>query len=179
MMNTQIKSTFVLLLALLGTACRGQQTKQSNLNELPDGGGGAQAQPGDVSRYRTIRIFEDPSTHLRWTLLQNLSRPAVPARLIRASNNPNCAATSAVECGLPGAVSFQPAADPVIHVGDALIIAEHTQVLDAQLEATALGQAAAGEPLRVRLKSSGHILFVVADGPGRATMHAGTREVRP
>ncbi len=37
---------------------------------------------------------------------------------------------------------------PVIHPGDALVVEEHTAVVDARLEAVALGSAAAGEELQ-------------------------------
>jgi hypothetical protein len=61
---------------------------------------------------------------------------------------------------------------PVIHQGDLLIVEEHTAVVDASLQAVAMGQAVVGAWLNVRLKLGGKVLQVVALGAGRAALQA-------
>jgi flagella basal body P-ring formation protein FlgA len=58
----------------------------------------------------------------------------------------------------------------VIHGGDRIIVEEHTQVVDAQLEAVAMGPAAAGGQFRVRLKIGGKIIAAVATSTGHAVV---------
>jgi flagella basal body P-ring formation protein FlgA len=58
----------------------------------------------------------------------------------------------------------------VIHSGDLLLLEQHTAVLDAKLEATALEPAILGEVLKVRLKVTGKVVLAVATGTGRANL---------
>ena len=51
---------------------------------------------------------------------------------------------------------------PVIHAGDALIVEEHTAVVDARLEAVALGPAVEGASFGARLKIGGRVVRAVA-----------------
>ena len=67
---------------------------------------------------------------------------------------------------------------PVIRAGDRLIVEEHTAVVEARLEAVALGPAASGSPFQVRLTIGGKVVRAVALGPGRAAFAAET-EARP
>ena len=55
---------------------------------------------------------------------------------------------------------------PVIHAGDVLIVEEHTAVVEARLEAVALGPAAAGAIFRARLKIGGKVVRAVAVSAG-------------
>ncbi len=172
-MNHQIPSTTVLLVALLGSACAAQQSNISKSIACRE----SALLSGRQSRYRAIRVFDDPSTHRRWMLLQDMTHPAAPAMLASAWGSDG-AARSDETYDLRVTTCVPSAAIPVIHAGDAVLIIEHSSVADAELEAIALGRAAVGEPLKVRLKSGGHILSVIADGPGHATLYAGS-EARP
>jgi hypothetical protein len=115
-----------------------------------------------AQRYAQLRAFEDPSTHLRWVLLKDLDHPAAPRILSQAH----------------GTTSIGPARAPAIRSGDLVIITQHTPVADGWMQGTALQDAGVAEVLRVRLKSNAHILTVIADGPGRATMQADNVEAK-
>lgn len=127
---------------------------------------------------RAIRLIEDPSTHVRWMLFEELNRPAAPALLMPTADTLSCRASAAVR-GIRSAQVrsvFHPS--PIVHAGDQLTAVQHTAIADVHLQAVALGSAAAGQTLRVRLKSNGRILSVVVDAPGNATIVAAQGEVR-
>jgi hypothetical protein len=67
---------------------------------------------------------------------------------------------------------------PVIHSGDRLIVEEDTRRVQMRLEAVALGQAASGASLNVRLAFRGNVVRAIALGPGRAAFAQGAG-VRP
>jgi flagella basal body P-ring formation protein FlgA len=58
----------------------------------------------------------------------------------------------------------------VIRAGDELVVEENTVVVEARLEARALGSASLGNTLHARLKMGGKVVPVVALGPGRAAL---------
>ncbi|HEY2466641.1 MAG TPA: flagella basal body P-ring formation protein FlgA [Terracidiphilus sp.] len=121
-----------------------------------------QNQSDAVTQYRAVRLIEDPSTHLCWMLLKDANHPARPARLQRVTRNAGSA---------PDSIGVRPSPQtPVIRAGDLLTVSKHAAVSEVQVEAMALGSAAVGDVLRVRLRSSGRVLSVIADGPGRATI---------
>ncbi len=66
----------------------------------------------------------------------------------------------------------------VIHAGDALVVEEHSYVVDGRLQATALGSAAAGSEFEARLKIGGKVVLAVALEAGRAEMMP-EREAQP
>lgn len=126
-----------------------------------------------ATRYRAVRAIEDRATRQRWLLIEDLSRPTAPALLRRAPGDLSCASPQTTETD--DARFTPPVLElflPVIHAGDSVVLSEHTRILDAELEATALKVAAAGEPLTVRLKFGGHIVHAIASAPGRATLAA-------
>lgn len=176
-MNQQIPSMIVLFVALFGSACPAQHAATSSSAKLLACGESA-GPSGNSSRYRAIRAFEDPSTHRRWMLLQDMTQPAAPGLLASAWGSDGGARSDEID-DLRVATCVPSPAITVIRAGDAVVIAKHSRVVDAELEAIALGRAAVGEPLRVCLKRGGHILSVIADGPGRATLHAAESEARP
>jgi uncharacterized Zn-binding protein involved in type VI secretion len=57
-------------------------------------------------------------------------------------------------------------AKPIIRAGDPLSIEQHSAVADVQLTAVALGPAAAGSTLNVRLVIGGRVVRAIAVGPG-------------
>jgi hypothetical protein len=67
---------------------------------------------------------------------------------------------------------------PVIRAGDRIVVEEHTDVVDAVLEAVALGPAVEQGPLDVRLRIGGRVVRVVALAPGRARLFS-KGEARP
>jgi flagella basal body P-ring formation protein FlgA len=58
------------------------------------------------------------------------------------------------------------------------MVEEHTPIVEAHLEAVALGSAAVGEEFDVRLRVGGKVLRAVALGPGRAELQA-ERKAQP
>ena len=96
-----------------------------------------------------LRQIEDPSTGDLWLLA---ARPKPPWR----TGTPGaCPATRATRRGRYSAGRAQPLSAgerPVIRTGDALMVEEHTAVVDARLEAVALESAAKGAHFKARLK---------------------------
>jgi hypothetical protein len=60
--------------------------------------------------------------------------------------------------------------DTVIRTGDALIVEEHSPIIDARLQAVALGSAAPGDEFQARLTIGGKVVRVVAIAAGRAAL---------
>ncbi len=114
-----------------------------------------------------VREIDDPHTGERWLLTRNPIHPAGPGRLVLVSGfrPPNRPSQPGVE---------QP--HPVIHAGDRLVVEENTAVVEARLEAVALGPALIGSSLDVRLDIGGRVERAVALGPGRAAF---MEEARP
>jgi hypothetical protein len=111
------------------------------------------------------REIDDPSSGARWLLVRGTDRPGGPGRLVLIPARYSVARSA--ELGeLPAGDSYV----LVIHAGDTLVVAEHTAIADARLEAVALGPARSGAPLCVRLKLGGRILHAIASGPGRAIL---------
>lgn len=108
---------------------------------------------------RILREIRDPLSGMCWLLMRDEAHPGGPGRLVQAEE------TSPFE-------SFPTASVPVLRAGDRLIVEEETPVVAVRLEAVALGPAAVGGELDVRLKIGGKVLRVVALGPGRAQLQA-------
>jgi hypothetical protein len=136
---------------------------------LPDSASTPDAAPPAVAaaqpRGEILRAIIDPSTGSRWLLVRNPTDPAAPARLVLA----DAAQTSS---GLAPAQSpaHQPAQPLAIHAGDALIVEQHSAVVDAHFEAVALESAPAGADFAVRLKFGGKVVRVTVLAPGHAVL---------
>jgi predicted secreted protein len=66
----------------------------------------------------------------------------------------------------------------VIHTGDLLVVEENTAVVEARLEAVALGPAWAGSSFDVRLKIGGKVVRAIALASGRAVFSPETEVLR-
>jgi hypothetical protein len=129
------------------------------------------------TRYRAVRIIDDPCTGHRWLLVRQFDRPEAPALLVQMPDNHSCSKLPVEDSeGRSPATANRMLARRVIHPGDFVILSEDTPVSDARLEATALQPAATGQALTVRLKFGGHLLRAVATGPGHATVLVGGNE---
>ena len=119
------------------------------------------------------REIDDPNTGVRWLLMRNQEHPAGPGRLIQVK-------PVASSSGKPGSLAAEVPAPalPVIHAGDTVTVEEKTAVVDAHLEAVALGPAAKGSSFEVRLKIGGKVLRAVALGPGQAAIQGETEARR-
>ncbi len=127
-----------------------------------------------------VREIDDPHSGQRWLLMRDDGHPGGPGCMILTAGEGS--AGRELEAG-----SLQPAgtqakdrapAMPVIHTGDRLIVEESTAVVEARLEGVAMGPAAIGSAVNVRLKIGGNVVRAVALGPGRAAF-APRRGVRP
>ncbi|MDR3751877.1 MAG: hypothetical protein P4K94_10370 [Terracidiphilus sp.] len=130
-------------------------------------------QPGPVYG-GPVREIDDPHTGDRWLLQRDSSRPGGPGRLVLLGSRGYDA-----KHDWPGGsetASAQVLLAPVIHAGERLIVEEDTAVVSSRLEAVALGPAAIGATLEVRLKIGGKLLQAVALAPGRAALQM---EARP
>ena len=132
----------------------------------------AGAPPVEQRLGQVIREIDDSATGDRWLLVRDTKNPAGPGSMVRIEPG---------KAGLTGGIEGAPARKrtqsptaapvrPVIHAGDAVILEKHTSVIDARLEAVALGSAAVGAEFKARLKIGGKVLRVVALAAGRAEM---------
>jgi hypothetical protein len=113
-----------------------------------------------------VREIDDPHTGDRWLLEPNLTHPEGPGRLVRlVGTGPGAGDRAGVVSSRNGAALVA-----VIRAGDRLIVEENTAVVEARLEAVALGAAAPGSTFNVRLRIGGRVLRAVALGPGRAAL---------
>jgi hypothetical protein len=172
----------LLYVAALLAACGPEATAQA---------AGA-ADPGPLASHFTVagasarRQFaelvvceiDDPHSGARWLLLRDRNHPAGPGRLVLIAT-----ANRQAGQGEPGGTISPMATEliplrPVIRAGDRLVVEENTAVVEARLEAVALGPATLGSTFDVRLKMGGKVARVVALAPGRAAFQART-EARP
>jgi hypothetical protein len=162
-----------LVVAVVG-ACA--QATGNNAAAVPEALRVAAATPGtalEPDRQVLLQI-EDPSTGDLWLLQRDPSRPAGPGRLVLARQRISMRGATSGGPSQP----FSAGERPVIHSGDALMVEEHTAVVDARFEAVALEPAMKGAHFKARLKIGGKVVRVVAVSPGRASF-APEGEVAP
>ncbi|MGA2216920.1 MAG: hypothetical protein ABSG51_02485 [Terracidiphilus sp.] len=114
------------------------------------------------------REIDDPSTGSRWLLTIDPRHPGGPGRLLPAEAQPKGRSPQTEDTRIAA-----PVAVPVIHAGDRVIVEEHSEVAEARLEGFALGPAAVGAPLSLRLVIGGRVVRAVAAAPGRAILQPG------
>ena len=120
-----------------------------------------------------VREIDDPHSGDRWLLLRDPGHPGGPGRLLLAEGAHNPAPE-----GKAGTEPKKAELRPVIHAGERLIVEENTPVVEARLEAVALGPAVIGSPLDARLTIGGKVVRAVALARGRAALQPETG-VRP
>ncbi len=113
-----------------------------------------------------FREIDDPNSGTRWLLLRDQQNPAGPGRMVQAAEARRRFGTIPA----PEGPTADPAPRPIIHAGDRLIVEENTPIVGAHLEAIALGPAAAGSLIKVRLRIGGRSVRATALGPGRAAL---------
>lgn len=121
-------------------------------------------QPATSIRGYLVREIDDPSTGGRWLLLRDETKPGGPGRLVlvagpKASSVMGLAATT---------LKTNASEETVIRTGDALIVEQHSPIIDARFQAVALSSAAPGNAFRARLTIGGEVVRVVAIASGRA-----------
>ena len=150
----------LLILALISLASRGQTPR-------PLSSGTRSA--GNIEQSEITREIDDPSSGGHWLLVQNADHPGGPGRLFLVNRD--------APSELPAILGHYPPARalvPVIRAGDALIVEEHTKVVDARFEGIALGPARTGETFRIRVRLGGTVLRAVATGSGHAVLEPST-----
>jgi hypothetical protein len=110
-----------------------------------------------------MREIDDPHSGTRWLLVKDEKHPGGPGRLMQLGRDDHA--------GLGGSRLAEAA--PIIHAGDRIVVEEHNDVVDAVLEATALGPARERGEFEARLRVGGRIVRVTAIAPGRAGVVAG------
>jgi hypothetical protein len=163
--------TVILLIVTVALVCAGQRPGSRGGPDSQIGNTQSLAKPAVSSACRDARLFEDPSTHLRWMRLQDPTHPAGPAELVPL---PAGKSIQGQVCAVIGHVSHRLDRPlPVIHATEAVVVEQQTPVSMVRLQATALASARAGDSLRVRLKSNQQVLLVIADGPHHARLPVG------
>jgi hypothetical protein len=127
-----------------------------------------------------IREIDDPFNGARWLLVRDENCPAGPRRLVLIESGRGELSRSRKFGAATAELASNELATlrPVIRAGDRLVVEENTAVVESRLEAVALGPAAAGGSLEVRLRIGGKVVRAVALAPGRAAF-ASTGEGRP
>ncbi len=132
---------------------------------------GVVGEPQKTADTDAIRVIQDPHTAMRWLLERNPACPGGPGRMVLLSQKEGSQLGSVSMVNGMATINrnTQP---PVIRSGDRLVVEENSALVEARLEAVALGSAVEGAEVRVRLAIGGRVLRAVALGPGRAAFAA-------
>lgn len=161
----------LVLFALPATGFANAQAAQSAAAVKVSSGSAAlpvrpQPATGGLVGETLVREIHDPNTGRKWLLFRDPSHPG-PGRLLEADIH-------SMVTG--GAVNSAIAAEgsrpnlPIIHTGDRVILEEDTPRVEARLEAFALGPAAEGGRLEVRLRIGGQVVNAMALAAGRVEL---------
>jgi len=153
-------------------ACAVQAYAQTSSTRVAAGSTGPQpANP-------TVREIKDPQNGYRWILIPSASVPSGPGRLVLVDDAES--EGEQISERSQGAKLVVSNARPtlVVHAGDAVIVEEHTAVVDSTLEAVALGSATKGAEFNVRLRVGGAVMHARALDAGRATLLTKTGATR-
>lgn len=125
-----------------------------------------------------VREIDDPHSGARWLLMRDHNHPAGPGRLILVATANRQAGQGEPVGSLSPVKTEMIRIRPIIRAGDRLVVEENTALIEARLEAVALGPATLGSTFDVRLKMGGKVARAIALAPGRAAFHA-QMEARP
>jgi hypothetical protein len=125
----------------------------------------ARIQDSAANAGELVREIDDPNNGDRWLLTRDESHPGGPGLLMLVST----AQTNPAQPGhlTPAGPQGETQA-PIIRTGDRVVVEENTPVVEARLEAVAMGPALAGAPFNARLSIGGQVVRAVAITPGRA-----------
>lgn len=175
-MSFRLRNVVLCSLAAWLSLCVSAQSEHIETAEGPPGLRGV-----------VLREAVDPCLGLHWQWMADPSHPEWPYHLVLVDKTAAPAAHGPVSLGalsLPQAASALQS--PVIRAGELITVLQQTGTLTARLQALALDSASAGHALRVRLtvssersygmnsllSSTGPIITVTAEAPGRAVWPA-------
>ncbi|HEY2861238.1 MAG TPA: flagella basal body P-ring formation protein FlgA [Terracidiphilus sp.] len=127
----------------------------------------------DWAKAGPVREIVDPNSGDRWLLMRDANCPGGPGQLVRLERLEQSTAGEGRGKQSPKTIARQ-----VIRAGDRVRLEEHTQMADAVFEAIALGTAATGQTVQVRLTVGGRVVRAVATGPGHAALPIETGAAR-
>ena len=131
---------------------------------------GDQSQPAIGPVFRKI---DDPAAGGCWLLARNTMHPEGPGKLVRvAGQDRDCDRGSGSRSLRQQRQSSRLPFRVVIHPGDRLLVEQHSLLVNAQFEATAIEPAVPGERFGARLRVNGKVVTVVAVRAGLAEMTA-------
>jgi hypothetical protein len=124
-----------------------------------------------------IREIDDSQNSTRWLLLRDPRFPGGPGRLVQASelqidSSDDVSRKAGQQRPVRAVIRW------VIRAGDRLVVEQDTPRIQAWLEGVALGPAAIGSSLNVRLAIDGKVLCTVALAAGRVALKP-EMEVKP
>jgi hypothetical protein len=164
-MNTECAKTVVLLVLMVCGAAR------ACAQDLAAG------EWQNTAGINAVRVIQDPHTSMCWLLKRDPARPGGPGRMILLGRQESSESNSA-SIAKANAKTSANMLTPVIRSGDRVVLEENSAIVEARLEAVALGSANMDAELNVRLALGGKILKAKAIGPGRAAFAAGAGGVK-
>ncbi|MFZ0747228.1 MAG: hypothetical protein WAM85_22685 [Terracidiphilus sp.] len=115
--------------------------------------------------------IDDPHTGARWLLTRDQDNPGGPGRLTLVATAHEVGQKSTKRNhSAPHVFSIAIPPRPMIRGGDRLIVEDRSTVVEAWLDAIALGPATSGKIFSARLRMGGKVVQAMALGPGRASL---------
>lgn len=171
-MRDGLTISITALLTLTALAAHGQAAPVSASAPRVTLSSGAVRPSAELARAEiageVLREIDDPRNGDRWLLIEDARHPGGPGVLVLAHHD--SARLEVLSRNQSGAE----AAAPVIRAGDRVIVEERTAVVEARLEAVAMGPALAGAAFNARLSVGGMMVRAVAVAPGRAVLQGET-----
>lgn len=121
----------------------------------------------DEVKSRAVRIVIDRGTQSAWMVQKEPTHPSFPPRMKRIPNGHACEARGEAPKAIPMSLRQNVV---VVHYGESVVVVENSPVVSVRLQAIALGEAGADEPVTVRLKTGSTTLRAFALGPGLVTL---------
>jgi hypothetical protein len=163
-LHTRYAALLLFAVSAISTAAQAPPAHSSELTANPKPN--ATETPGSQLPGEILREIDDQQTGARWLLTRDRMHPGGPGKLVLLQGR-------IADAGPSGNANAHAALTaPVIHAGEAVIVEEHTAVVDARLGAVALGVAVGGGELKARLKIGGKVVRVMAIAAGRAELQA-------
>ena len=130
----------------------------------------AQTQP-EQPETPVLRIAADTTSVFRcWILVKGTSVGGGPGKWLEEPFGACEPAQSDNRSIVPSSDTKRAGAKPIIRAGERLLVEQNSERVQARLQATALEPAALGAILRVRFRSGGSPVQVVAIAPGHASL---------